>query len=174
VQLTFDAFEDDEYFEARDAILDDFERWARRRIELEKGLAEGWGADACLFLDWRVQYSSGDLSAFGVGDIEEYLLEWCPRKLSAPPSAWLAVVEGVDAWVQYLAETGQWTGGLLRPVRSALERLTPRFLDEMANPANFGMAKGIFASGPFADLDLDGDDELDPDALAESYLGVHT
>ena len=150
MRLQFDP-EKDEFADERDAILAEFTRWARQRSAAD----EDWGHEASVFLDWRVNYSSGDLSAFARADIEEYLLDWCPRKLSFPPEYWLGVIEGVEAWLLYLVDSGQWTGGLVQTLLSSLGHLTPRFLDEMANPSNFGMAKSLFASPALAGADLD-------------------
>jgi len=164
VRLRFDP-EKDEYYDGRDEILTAFERWARRRGDVD----DGWGHDACVFLDWRVGYSTGDLAAFTGADVEDYLLDWCPRKLSFAPEHWLGVVEGVEAWLLFLVESGQWTGGLVQPMLALPGRLTPRFLDEMANPAKFGMAKTLFAGPGLAGADLDLDDPASIQAAIDAF-----
>jgi hypothetical protein len=68
----------------------------------------------------------------------------------------------VAAFVEFLAHTGLLARGSDLPsqVRRYCERNTARFVREMGNPANFGMAKSLFGSvgglEPGADRSPDG------------------
>jgi len=153
MSLKFDPMsgDEDEYYAAREEVLTEYEAWATSR----PGVEEGWGADAALLLDWRYHYSTGDLAAFNVDDVSEFLLEWCPRKVASGPEHWLDIVEGVEAWLLFLNTTGRWTGGLVQPVLKSLAKITPRFLDAMGDPSKAGLGKGLMANPAFADLDID-------------------
>jgi hypothetical protein len=164
VQLRFDPGDDD-YSKHREAIRLDFESWLTSRPDLP----HEYGDDVELLLDWRVGYSTGDLARFTLPDLEEFLLEWCPRKLSFPPEDWLPVLLSVQTWLQYLDGTGQWAGGRFPPVLAGLADLTPRYLDAMADPAKFGMAKSLFAGPALAGADLDLDDPASLQAAMDRF-----
>lgn len=154
-RLRFDVDDEDAFHQARDTLLEEMEAWASRPAS---GVDAVVVVDAGLFLDWRWGYSSGELDRFDPLDVEEYLIDWCPRKLSASPEHWPDVVAGVQAYVLFLAANGRWAGGSVQPLLRHIERLTPRFLQEMGDPANYGLAKGLFAG-----VSASGLGEVDPD-----------
>lgn len=151
--MKFDPEQTDErvFYAARAALLAQFDGWAAAAIETTDSLQ----ADVGTFLEWRYQYSNGDLGSFTRGDVEEYLLEWCPRKLSYPPDAWLGVVEAVRSWLLFVYETGKWDGPPVTPLLRVLDEITPDFLGAMSEPTNFGLAKGLFTHEVFADVDME-------------------
>ena len=53
-----------------------------------------------------VGYGDGELGRWSVPDIAEFLLEWCPRKLAAPPELCAEIPASVAAFVDFLAHTG--------------------------------------------------------------------
>lgn len=126
----------------------------RRRDELGTGFA-GWLArhgvpgdpsDADLLMDWKVGYSDGALDTWTVADVEEFLLGWCPRKLSAAPQDCAGIPQSVAGFVEFLADErllGRRSQSP-RQIRTHCERTTDRFVREMGNPAAFGMAKSLF------------------------------
>ena len=72
---------DDVAFQARcDELLEDFAGWLQRQQPLG---ADAGGARVAL--DWKWGYAGGDLATWTVEDLDEFLLEWCPRKLSMAP-----------------------------------------------------------------------------------------
>lgn len=144
------------FYAARAALLAQFDEWAAAAIQTTDALS----ADVGTFLEWRYQYSNGDLGSFSRSDLEEYLLEWCPRKLSCSPEEWLGVVEAVRSWLLFAYETGKWDGPPVTPLLRTLDEITPDFIEAMSDPGNFGLAKGMFTHEVFADLDIE-----DPVAL---------
>jgi hypothetical protein len=119
--------------------------------------------DAGLLMDWKFGYADGALDIWTVADVSEFLFGWCPRKLSAEPEDCAEIPVSVAAFVEFLAHTGLLARGSDLPsqVRCYCERNTARFVREMGNPANFGMAKSLLA--PVAIQDSTGDGA--PDAL---------
>lgn len=136
---------DDEAFSsARDALLDELEVWLRdHRGPTDHDLA----GSAHIFIDWRWGYSSGELDRYEPRDIEEFLLEWCPRKLSAAPTEILEVGRAVKAFIEFMAATDRLVGGAAAAARLivTVDDLTPRAVEAMGDPSNFGMAKSLFA-----------------------------
>jgi hypothetical protein len=103
--------------------------------------------DAGLLMDWKFGYADGALDTWTVADVGEFLFGWCPRKLSADPDECAEIPISVVAFVEFLAHTGLLARGSDLPsqVPRYCERNTARFVREMGNPANFGMAKSLFA-----------------------------
>src|SRR5690349_20422835 len=135
--------EDERAFSARrDALGEQFARW------LNAQKVPGDPNDAGLLMDWKFGYADGALDTWAVADVGEFLFGWCPRKLSAGPEECAEIPVSVAAFVEFLAHTGLLARGSDLPsqVRRYCERNTARFVREMGNPANFGMAKSLFGS----------------------------
>ena len=152
VQMAFDGEDERAYFACRDELCTRFAEWAQR----EHYVADA--GDVELLLDWKWGYGDGRLDHFDAADVEEFLLGWCPRKLASPPELIAGIPDSVAAYVDFLAQERLLANGCSAvAVRRACTDLAPRFRSEMADPANFGMAKSL----------LDGLDGSDPDALLE-------
>ncbi|MGQ0465322.1 MAG: hypothetical protein ACT4QG_08365 [Sporichthyaceae bacterium] len=141
-RLRFDSGQEEAFRQAADALVEEFAGWLRSR-----GLP-GEPEDALLMLDWRFQYSDGVLDVWTVAHLSEFLLYWCPRKLSAPADLCAGMPATAAAFVEFLAHTGRLDASADRPsaLRAWAERNQAAFLREMANRDNFGMAKSLFAS----------------------------
>jgi hypothetical protein len=136
------SIEDERAFSARrDELGDRFARW------LNAQKVPGDPNDAGLLMDWKFGYADGALGTWTVADVGEFVFGWCPRKLSADPNECAEIPVSVAAFVEFLAHTGLLAGGSDLPsqVRRYCEHNTARFVREMGNPANFGMAKSLFA-----------------------------
>lgn len=147
MRLRFDADDESAFHERRDELSDQFARW------LKTHRVRGEPSDAELLMDWKFGYGDGDLGSWTTADVEEFLLGWCPRKLAASPGDCAEIPHSVAAFVEFLAHTGLLASGSARPsdVRRHCENTTDRFLREMRNPANFGMAKSMFSGAPLPD-----------------------
>ena len=132
----------------RDALGEQFARW------LTAQEVPGDPNDAGLLMDWKFNYGDGALDVWTVADVSEFLLEWCPRKLSAAPADCAEMPVSAAAFVEFLAHTGLLAQGSDLPsqVRRYCERIAARFVREMGDPANFGMAKSLFAAGDISRL----------------------
>jgi hypothetical protein len=143
MRLRFSPDEEDGYYAARNALVDEFNGWLLSCGSEQAGLA----SDVEMFLDWRYHYSNGVLDGFDDGDVTEFLLGWCPRKLSAPADVADGVCTAIGAFVEFMADTGRLVGGVDRAaaLKTLAADLAPTMREEMDNPANFGMAKSLFA-----------------------------
>lgn len=161
MQLRFDSFtgNDDDAFEtARTTLLEEFETWlADNGVDDEDGEIV---ADTDTFLHWRFSYSTGELDDYRDSEIAEFFLEWCPRKVSAPPDSAVGYAEAVGHFARFLAATDRLVGGTERADRIAAltSDLAPHAVEAMGDPRNFGMAKSMMGSFTFPETD-------DPDEL---------
>ncbi len=156
--------EDEKAFQVRrDELLDDYAGW------LASSNAEAEAGDAALAMDWKWGYQDGELGRWTVADLEEFLLGWCPRKLSMPPEECADFPRSIRAFMTFLAAQGLLGpgSGTLSQLQRCCERSTARFVTKMADPANYGLAKGLFAgAGGLEPGVLEPGMDLDDDALA--------
>lgn len=107
--------------------------------------------DLDLLLTWKRNYGDGRLGHWTRNDLTDFLLGWCPRKLSATASEVHSLPATVGMAMSFLAQEKLHSG---EPVNVLLNHAIAQqddFLEQMDNPANFGMAKsllGQFDLGP--------------------------
>ena len=124
-----------------DALIEEFTDWLEGRGAPDPVTLAG---HAAMFLDWR---ESAPLTNLNDDDLREFLLGWCPRKLSIPAEESQEVCEAMAEFVFFLGSTGRMKGGPERArnlARTAIGLIDPMTI-RMADPANFGMAKSLFA-----------------------------
>ena len=155
-RLSFGPDDEDEFFSARDRVMEEFEAWLAENRDAHDGELV---ADARVFVDWRWGYSSGELDRYGDADIAEFLLEWCPRKLSAPQEAAFGLCRSVAAFIEFMSASGRLHGGAARAARlmTLAEELAPEAYEAMGDESNFGAAKSMFGEIALPD----GADSLD-------------
>ena len=170
LRLEFDSTtgeDEDAFYATRDLLLDEFDRWRSDRGERDDGMVV---SNASLFLDWRYSYSSGVLNDYDGADVREFLIEWCPRKLTAPADMASGLCQAVGGFVQFMAATGRLVGGGRRAdaLTAYAKELAPEVRRTMSDPSNFGMAKSLFG-GALGDLP-DADDMEGLQALLDQKM----
>lgn len=141
----------------RERLVADFEQWLTQQHH-EGADAIGLG----LMLAWKQSYGDGELYRWRTADVEEFLLDYCPRKVSARPDLAARVPGGVAAAMVFLG-----VRGLLRAGSDTAARLSEcalkcadEYLASMSDPTLFGMAKRmVVASGaldPVFDINAPG------------------
>ncbi|MGH9137655.1 MAG: hypothetical protein ACRD0G_11495 [Acidimicrobiales bacterium] len=132
---------------AREELVDRFAGWLARHPDHEG--AEAWDAD--LLLNWKWGYADGDYGRWTRADVDEVLLEHLPRKLSASPEEAATIPVSLGAFVRFLDDEGllDRAGDPAEDVANRALAQQRAFLNAMADPANFGMAKRLFSSGHF-------------------------
>lgn len=151
MRMTFGAEDEGAYYRRRDELGEGFARW------LNEHDLPGDPNDAGLLMDWKWAYSDGRLDRWLVSDVDEFLLEWCPRKVVVPAKECAEIPISVAAFVEFLADTGMLAPGSAAPaaVREHCERNVGRFVHEMGDPASFGTAANPFADEDAFDLDAE-------------------
>ena len=163
LNLVFGPEDEEDFLASQDALLDRFARWLDEVRPVE-GDPEEIAGDVGLALSWKWGYSDGDLGRWQTGDVAEFLLEWCPRKLSVSQADCGSIPSSLAAFAAFLDDQA-----LLAPGSSTVEDLaatsasmTERFVAAMGDTSNFGMAKSLFNAAA-----ADGVDMSDPQGMQE-------
>lgn len=108
-----------------------------------------------LVLTWKVAYGDGRLDVWTTDDVEDFLLDWCPRRLAVTDDDVPAIVEDVAEAFTFLGSERLLSGLSVPGDRLAAHArdLADEAVAAMADDASFGMAKSILTG---LDLDLDG------------------
>lgn len=91
-----------------DALLSEFDTWAADRWGRDDGDRR---SDAQLLLDWQENYSGAQLERLTTDDLDEFLLGWVPRKVSAPPEFAQPLCQSISQFMEFLASTGRLSAG---------------------------------------------------------------
>lgn len=157
VRMKFGPDDDKAFGKRRDDLVADFAEWVSKLpLNVDPG-------DVGLLLDWKWGYGGGNLGRWRRRDIEEFLLEWCPRKLAAPPELVNGLPSTVALAMSFLSERGLHAGS--EPVEQLTEHavgLQTDFLAAMDDPSKHGMGKSLFGH-----LGIDDPTSLDPAALEQ-------
>ncbi len=127
-------------------IEEEFTDWLAERDAPDTA---AFASHAEMFLNWR---ESAPLETLD-DDLREFQLGWCPRRLRMTAKESWEVCEAVVEFLCFLGATGRMDGGperaraMMRTVIGLTDTMTVR----MADPANFGMAKSLFAGIAGAD-----------------------
>ncbi|HVL05179.1 MAG TPA: hypothetical protein VM388_04275, partial [Acidimicrobiales bacterium] len=165
MRLTFGPDDDTQFHSAKTALLARFETWlsAGDHRLASAGEVAATAGDAGLALDWKWGYAAGDLGRWTTADVGEFLLEWCPRKVSMPPEDSAAIPVALAAFMAFLHDEALLSPGSSPPADLISEtvNLADAFIDAMGDASNFGMAKSLFASAAAGGVDMTDPDEVD-------------
>lgn len=164
MRLVFGPDDDEEFSAARDVLLARFERWLTDARRLGDADAAEMAGDAALALDWKWGYGDGDLGRWRAADVGEFLLEWCPRKLSVSPEDCESIPAAFSAFAAFLDAEGLLASGSASPavLAEAARSVHGEFVAAMGDTSNFGLAKSLFSAAG-----ADGVDLSDPDRLQD-------
>lgn len=142
-------------------LRDRYEAWYRARHPADDVVDV---SDLDLMLQWKVNYDDGRLDEWTVGHVEEFLLDWCPRKVTAPAALAAQMPGAVAQAFEFLGDQRMLSprGAPAARLAAHARSLTGQFTAEMNNPANFGMAKSMFGG-----LDVDADEPITQERLDE-------
>ena len=154
--LQIGAEDEDGFERAKDWLLDGLGRWLLDERKMDDGLADIVVSDAEIALDWKFGYEDGHLGEWTTGQVTEFLLRWCPRKLSVSQEDSVTIPGSIAAFTDYLAERGLLARGssTRAALRAAATAAAADFVAEMGNPDNFGMAKSLFSEAAAHGYDL--------------------
>lgn len=156
MRLVFGPDDDAGFTSARDLLLERFERWLADEPRLGEADATGMASDAGLAMDWKWSYGDGDLGRWRTADVGEFLLEWCPRKLTASPSDCESLPSALVAFTAFLDAEGMLASGSASSdaLAEAAASMRAEFLAAMGDASNFGLAKSLFSSASADGVDL--------------------
>lgn len=161
--MVFGPDDDEQFHAARTALLERFEAWLSDHHRLTTPAeAATTAGDAGLALDWKWGYAGGDLSRWTTADLGEFLMEWCPRKLSVSPEESATIPVSVAAFLAFLGDEkllSRGSSAVDELIRETVD-LTDEFVAAMGDPSNFGMAKSLFAAAATDGVDLSDPDQM--------------
>ena len=161
--LRLSGFDDwDEFSDARDLLLDRFVEWLSDREGMDDTAAQDLAGDVALALDWKFNYSDGELGRWDTSDVYEFLIEWCPRKVSIPPDECGSIPGAIGSFAGFLEANGLLAADSSPATKLAAEAesLSGRFVTAMSDPSNFGMAKSFFGAAVAEGVDMSDEEAL--------------
>jgi hypothetical protein len=164
VQWKFDPDDEGGFYQARPEILASFRVWLLQQGSALESTIDGITGDVGIVLDWKWGYADGDLGSWSVLDIAEFLLEWCPRKLSVPPERCDVILVALREWLGYL-DAAKLSTSDTEPVAilmNAIAAMRDDFIAAMGDRSKFGQAKSLVSLA----VD-DGVDMSDPQQFQE-------
>jgi len=133
-------------------VLDEFAAWAERTTRTLGGDGDEAGLLLRLARDHLGVEDPGDLVAI---DLEELLLEVYPRKVTVLNAEDAAdVIPTVRDLLAFLHDTGRIPAGEIKRLEREVDRIEPRFLDAVMDPANWGPARSVVQAMAGDGIDL--------------------
>jgi hypothetical protein len=144
-----------------DAALEDFDEHVRASHGEDGPVYRGGNYVAGAMLHWKHAYCDGRLAHWTRADVEEFLLDHYPRKLSAEPDLVACTPNCVSAFLGFLDQRELLTGDPLADLEAACGELRPAFERGARDRRHWGPAKTITAQ-----MMAEGVDLADKDAVA--------
>jgi hypothetical protein len=136
--------EDDEAFEnLSEALLEQFDEEVLSSHGEDDPVFRGGDYVAGSMLHFKHGYGDSRLGHWTRADLEEYLLDHYPRKLSADDDLVACVPDCVGAFIRFLDERELLTGDTPAELESACRELRPRFERAARDRRGWGPAKAI-------------------------------
>jgi hypothetical protein len=126
-----------------DVLLEEFDECVRAAHGEDGPVFRAGHYVAGSMLHWKHGYGDGRLGDWTCADVEEYLLDHYPRKLSADDDLIACTPECVVAFLGFLDERDLLTGDPPAELESACRRLGPRFERAARDRRRWGPAKAI-------------------------------
>lgn len=151
-----------------DLLVDEFDCWLTDTGEPDADAEDLW-----LLLEWKRGQPDGDDTSWRCADVERFLLEYCPARLTISARDAETIPASVVAAVGFLAELGMAAGSDSRQqlVRHALS-CRDEFFERMADPAYFDTTKSLIASAGGLNPDFDPSDPGAVDELVARINGL--
>ncbi|MDB5309847.1 MAG: hypothetical protein JWO38_4049 [Gemmataceae bacterium] len=116
----------------------------------EAGRQIGWAA---MMMEYAINYTGHTPPEMTLSNFNEVLFELIPRKVSTEPETAEEIVTELRAFWSFLSR--QYGLDNAPKILATLDdRAVDRLEAELADPANFGMAKSFFMTGKNAGFDM--------------------
>jgi hypothetical protein len=164
MRMRFGPNDEKGFLATQATLLERFERWLQDDRALPAASAVELAGNASLALDWKWSYADGDLGLWRTTDVADFLLDWCPRKLSVSQADCVPIPEALAAFTRFLQAVDLLARGSspVDDLAQVATELTDEFVTAMGDSSNFGMAKSLFGAAAADNVDL-----RDPEQLQE-------
>jgi hypothetical protein len=135
------------------------------------GRDEDWLAAAAFCCDnlyqFKINYADGRAGGWTAVLVEEYLLDYFPRKVSADEDLIAKTPELLTAFFDWAEQSSHVGSRTADAIRKRIESKRKSFDAAARDPGNFGMAKSLFMGMQDAGVDITKQSEVD------SYIKTH-
>lgn len=135
------------------------------------GRDEDWLADAAFCCDnlyqFKINYADGRAAGWTAVLVEEYLLDYFPRKVSADEALIARTPEVLTAFFDWAEQSSHISSRTAGAIRKRIKSTRKRFDAAARDPGNFGIAKSLFMGMRDAGVDITKAGEID------SYVKKH-
>ncbi len=147
MRLRFGEHDEDGYQATKEQLLAEIDD-SMRTDGADPGDIADVVSSIALLLDWRWTYSSGQLDDWHLEDVDEFLVDWAPRKYSASPEDGAELCTAVADFFLHMGARDRLAGG---PDRAAAligraMSLGPAVVEAMGDPSRFGLAKSMLST----------------------------
>ena len=122
------------------------------------GRDEQWLAAAAFCCDnlyqFKINYADGRAAGWSAPLVEEYLLDYFPRKVSADEDLIAKTPEILTAFFDWAEQSGHVNGRTAEAIRKRIKSIRKRFDAAARDPGNFGMAKSLVMGMREAGVDI--------------------
>jgi hypothetical protein len=167
--LDIDHEDEEGFVAARAMLLGRFSRWLAGKDRSSVDEIDALAGDASVALDWKWSYGDGQLATWRTGDVAEFLLEWCPQKLSVTQADCITVPPAVLSFLSFLDDQsllGHGSAPVDRLVDVVMS-LADEFVVAMGDRSKFGLAKSMFTAA--SDEGVDTTDPAELEAWMASF-----
>jgi hypothetical protein len=162
VLLDIDHEDEPGFVAAREMLLGRFARWLAGEDRSSDEEIDELVGDAGVALDWKWSYGDGELATWRTGDVAEFLLEWCPQKLSVTQADCITIPLAVVSFFSFLhdeALLGRGSASVDRLIE-AVTSLAEEFVVAMGDRSRFGLAKSMVTAATDEGVVMTDPDEL--------------
>jgi hypothetical protein len=150
-----------------DALVCDYGRYVHAQYGADSAVWRHGEFISCALLDWKRDYRDGEPANWTTADVEEFMLDFAPRKMTMEDEAIRTLPDCVAAFMGFLDRDRRLKGDTVDALSETCKRLGPKCASACHDPARWGMAKS-FAMQMIAD----GVDLADPTA-GEAWIAAH-
>ncbi len=154
-----EAVEDEARTAAASALASEAQGWLSGK-GFDRERAESGGFAMGLMGDFRAFYLDADLTGWEAVELDEFLVDWVPRKVSIGDDEIAGFPEAVADALLFLGATGRLDEAAAEALAAHARELEVEFADAMADPARAGPAKLLFDA-----MTTEGVEIGDPEAM---------
>ena len=114
----------------------------------------GWLQWAEALMHFGEDYLGTSIEAMTLGDVQEFIQDYVPRKVTTEPESAPAIIEELTLFWQFLDNTGEYPAATSIVNWLNTAGLAAQLQQDLADPSKFGMAKSLFSTGAAAGFDM--------------------
>lgn len=150
-----------------DALVRDYGRYVCDEYGYDSAVWRHGEFVSCALLDWKRDYHDGHPARWTVAHVEEFMLDFAPRKMTMDDEAIHTLPDCLAAFMGFLDRAGKLEGDSVDALRKTCERLRRKSIAACQDPSHWGIAKSIAMQ-----MIADGVDPADP-VSGEAWIAAY-